>query len=144
MLPDRVSNPGPLTYESGALPIALHGLAPLDYKETFQKWIQSAELQAKELQKTAKNTLQSFADNPTAVKENLEKNLQYSDNSSLYYRTGKLKRIRTEVKDQQYMEKIDTAMEEIQGHKKDFQKWIQRASSEVENLGNSSNESNGL
>ena len=25
MLPDRVSNPGPLTYESGALPIALHG-----------------------------------------------------------------------------------------------------------------------
>ena len=23
MLPDRVSNPGPLTYESGALPIAL-------------------------------------------------------------------------------------------------------------------------
>ena len=28
MLPDRVSNPGPLTYESGALPIALHGQAP--------------------------------------------------------------------------------------------------------------------
>ena len=30
MLPDRVSNPGPLTYESGALPIALRGpaLAP--------------------------------------------------------------------------------------------------------------------
>ena len=25
MLPDRVSNPGPLTYESGALPIALPG-----------------------------------------------------------------------------------------------------------------------
>ena len=24
MLPDRVSNPGPLTYESGALPIALY------------------------------------------------------------------------------------------------------------------------
>ena len=24
MLPDRVSNPGPLTYESGALPIAPH------------------------------------------------------------------------------------------------------------------------
>ena len=23
MLPDRISNPGPLTYESGALPIAL-------------------------------------------------------------------------------------------------------------------------
>ena len=29
MLPDRVSNPGPLTYESGALPIALRGPAAL-------------------------------------------------------------------------------------------------------------------
>ena len=28
MLPDPVSNPGPLTYESGALPIALRGPAP--------------------------------------------------------------------------------------------------------------------
>ena len=27
MLPSRVSNPGPLTYESGALTIALHGPA---------------------------------------------------------------------------------------------------------------------
>ena len=27
MLPDRVSKPGPLTYESGALPIALGGPA---------------------------------------------------------------------------------------------------------------------
>ena len=32
MLPDRVSNPGPLTYESGALPIALRGLANLSLK----------------------------------------------------------------------------------------------------------------
>ena len=30
MLPDRVSNPGPLTYESGALPIALRGPAGLE------------------------------------------------------------------------------------------------------------------
>ena len=30
MLPDRVSNPGPLTYESGALPIALCGPAVKD------------------------------------------------------------------------------------------------------------------
>ena len=29
MLPDRVSNPGPLTYESGALPIELRGPALL-------------------------------------------------------------------------------------------------------------------
>ena len=27
MLPDRVSNPGPLTYETGALPITLRGPA---------------------------------------------------------------------------------------------------------------------
>ena len=31
MLPDRVSNPGPLTYESGALPIALRGPAKVQY-----------------------------------------------------------------------------------------------------------------
>ena len=30
MLSDRVSNPGPLTYESGALPIALRGPAYQD------------------------------------------------------------------------------------------------------------------
>ena len=30
MLPDWVSNPGPLTYESGALPIALRGPAKLN------------------------------------------------------------------------------------------------------------------
>ena len=29
MLPDRVSNPGPLTYESGALLIALRGPEPI-------------------------------------------------------------------------------------------------------------------
>ena len=29
MLPDRVSNPGPLAYESGALPIALPGPATI-------------------------------------------------------------------------------------------------------------------
>ena len=33
MWPDRVSNPGPLTYESGALPTALRGLAPLLEKD---------------------------------------------------------------------------------------------------------------
>ena len=32
MLPDRVSNPGPLTYESGALPIALRGPARMIQK----------------------------------------------------------------------------------------------------------------
>ena len=40
MLPDRVSNPGPLTYESGALPIALCGPAnsPLNRPETRSCW----------------------------------------------------------------------------------------------------------
>ena len=33
MLPDRVSNPGPLTYESGALPIALRGPAMVNLKQ---------------------------------------------------------------------------------------------------------------
>ena len=33
MLPDRVSNPGPLTYESGALPIALRGPAEDNFKK---------------------------------------------------------------------------------------------------------------
>ena len=32
MLPDRVSNPEPLTYESGALPIALLGPAERAYE----------------------------------------------------------------------------------------------------------------
>ena len=33
MSPDRVSNPGPLTYESGALPIALRGPATRKFIE---------------------------------------------------------------------------------------------------------------
>ena len=37
MLPDRVSNPGPLTYESGALPIALRGPALILKSEIFGK-----------------------------------------------------------------------------------------------------------
>ena len=38
MLPDRVSNPRPLTYESGALPIALRGPAH-SYLETRKRVI---------------------------------------------------------------------------------------------------------
>ena len=36
MLPDRVSNPGPLTYESGALPIALRGPLIKEVMTLFQ------------------------------------------------------------------------------------------------------------
>ena len=45
MLPDRVSNPGPLTYESGALPIALRG--PARTKECLsqcQVWRQNKDI----------------------------------------------------------------------------------------------------
>ena len=41
MLPDRISNPGPLAYESGALPIALRGLAYLFYfivRRNVKEW----------------------------------------------------------------------------------------------------------
>ena len=35
MLPDRVSNPGPLTYESDVLPIALRGPAGVKVREDW-------------------------------------------------------------------------------------------------------------
>ena len=45
MLPDRVSNPGPLTYESGALPTALRGPAILLlWAEELQKFYEGATL----------------------------------------------------------------------------------------------------
>ena len=37
MLPDRVSNPGPLTYESGALPIALRSPAAV-FLSIQERW----------------------------------------------------------------------------------------------------------
>ena len=40
MWPDRVSNPGPLTYESGALPIGLRGPAHSPSKAVEKKkWV---------------------------------------------------------------------------------------------------------
>ena len=47
MLPDRVSNPGPLTYESGALPIALRGPAQTDRLSagSAQLWIRSVDME---------------------------------------------------------------------------------------------------
>ena len=44
MLPDWVSNPGPLTYESGALPIALRGPAGVKerpYKQSIKYLLSS-------------------------------------------------------------------------------------------------------
>ena len=39
MLLDPVSNPGPLTYESGALPIALRGPAIFFLRKTMKKYL---------------------------------------------------------------------------------------------------------
>ena len=46
MVPDRVSNPGPLTYESGALPIALRGpaLTMLVNAQTSWGWVASLHI----------------------------------------------------------------------------------------------------
>ena len=46
MLPDRVSSPGPLTYESGALPIALRGPAvqPCTTDDPYRKIYQPHDL----------------------------------------------------------------------------------------------------
>ena len=44
MLPDRVSNPGPLTYESGALPIALRG--PAIFGMTIMAFGRASQAQA--------------------------------------------------------------------------------------------------
>ena len=38
MLPDRALNPGPLTYESGALPIALRGPAYISKVPEGNEW----------------------------------------------------------------------------------------------------------
>ena len=43
MLPDQVSNPGPLTYESGALPIALRGPAEGRKKRKTKKCLLGVE-----------------------------------------------------------------------------------------------------
>ena len=46
MLPDRVSNPGPLTYESGALPIVLRGPAlTLRYQELTVEYLLTCKLE---------------------------------------------------------------------------------------------------
>ena len=50
MLPDRVSNPGPLTYESGVLPIALRGPAAelqSRNKNEVKIWIRGHNLKTK-------------------------------------------------------------------------------------------------
>ena len=43
MLPDPVSNPGPLAYESGALPIALRGPANVGLKTLLLQDLSESE-----------------------------------------------------------------------------------------------------
>ena len=57
MLPDRVSNPGPLTCESGALPIALRGPA-IDLSDTGFK---ICPQMTKQLVNTTLNLLELFS-----------------------------------------------------------------------------------
>ena len=62
MLPDRVSNQGPLTYESGALPIALRGPAVTRWANTCSSKVY--ELKASDgLDKrfTSSNKLRKYA-----------------------------------------------------------------------------------
>ena len=47
MLPDRVSNPGPLTYESSALPTALPGPASFESRLHLRKASVSRETKGK-------------------------------------------------------------------------------------------------
>ena len=54
MWPDWVSNPGPLTYKSGALPTALHGLADLNKMILYTE---SNDRVRTDLEKSSKMTL---------------------------------------------------------------------------------------
>ena len=45
MWPDRVSNPGPPTYESGALPIALRGPAQRKERKEKRKYVARAGIE---------------------------------------------------------------------------------------------------
>ena len=67
MLPDRVSNPGPLTYESGALPIALRGPAIIRVtKDSLENPATGVILYEKELKRPSNI---SDADTPTGSQE---------------------------------------------------------------------------
>ena len=56
MLPDRVSNPGPLTYESGALPIALRGPAQTFVTLTYLDFLESINCPSNRHSSLKKNT----------------------------------------------------------------------------------------
>ena len=57
MWPDRISNPGPLTYESGALPTALRGPAILIVRRRFYLNIFSFNISIHSYLKTRKRVM---------------------------------------------------------------------------------------
>ena len=59
MWPDRVSIPGPLTYESGALPTALYGPAYSKFSLT-SKYLETNAVDVKEVHCTKDNNFRNF------------------------------------------------------------------------------------
>ena len=57
MLPDRVSNPGPLIYESGALPIGLRGPAYNNRKSKKKKKKMKKKMKKKRKKKKKSSTI---------------------------------------------------------------------------------------
>ena len=74
MLPDRISNPGPLTYESGALPIALRGPAPMS---SFRNKMQEKDIQ---YSRTDTNRSSKPKGKEDSVEIGADRSLQYVDN----------------------------------------------------------------
>ena len=110
MLPDRVSNPGPLTYESGALPNALHGPAyregtsytgrvnPINHIPHLQ--VQQASLLPNRLLSTADNNIARYTTQGTAVhirRSNRERNIIIILLNGYFHKFSNVKYIRIDV-----------------------------------------------
>ena len=69
MLPDRVSNPGPLTYESDALPIALRGPADRSDIIPHPNYLSSNLAPTDEIRKSRHKWTPFWPDTKAAVKD---------------------------------------------------------------------------
>ena len=91
MLPDRVSNPGPLTYESGALPIALR--SPAGLKELKENGSLTSYVSTKIYGKHGKKLVISFYENSkkkkkkVKIKKNVKRKIWDSNFRHLYPRS---------------------------------------------------------
>ena len=83
MLPDRVSNPGPLTYESGALPIALCSPAVPKVDKlcelTIYRWYLTLYGTKQFQSRTAMSSWLCFHGNGTQTTAIIAENLQFLD-----------------------------------------------------------------